>query len=391
MELELTSDVIYTNKLDTVKFAKMLDDPSQCYKFYWMEAVVNLAVTSEEDFTFEQIIDEMICEAWYSVTQYHLKLGPTIKGNTENFLEHAVKTIQSCSQLSHGATKEEILLAIRDCNKQIKEDKTNLTNYVPYRLLSSFLDKEGMSLLERRAYKRLIIYMEELNKRQNIFYTVIDGRGLQKKVHIDSCWRLLVRDNYPVITSWIQLNKIRFLQDRNPGVPGIIYKLASENDCIRRLGHARDLWKATVEVCGKPIYDIYTEDNLDIHKFDLDHFVPRSYIANDELWNLTPMDKNLNSSKNNRLPSWGDYFEGFSKNLFFLYSCIFSYDEIRTKFEACRKDNLNAIWATETLFIAGNTDEQFRNILSHNLKPVYETAQLQGYDIWRRGLYTPAT
>jgi hypothetical protein len=62
MELELISDVIYTNKLDTVKFTKMLDDPSQCYKFYWMEAVVNLAVTSEEDFTFEQIIDEMICE-----------------------------------------------------------------------------------------------------------------------------------------------------------------------------------------------------------------------------------------------------------------------------------------------------------------------------------------
>ncbi len=53
------------------------------------------------------------------------------------------------------------------------------------------------------------------------------------------------------------------------------------------------------------------------------------------------------------------------------------------KFERCRKNNLNAIWASENLYIPANSDMQFINILSHNLKPIYESAQLQGYDIWK--------
>ena len=71
MELELHSELIYKNNLDVNKFARMLNDPSQCYKFYWLEAIVNLITTTNEDLTFDQIINEMIWEAWHSVTCYH--------------------------------------------------------------------------------------------------------------------------------------------------------------------------------------------------------------------------------------------------------------------------------------------------------------------------------
>ena len=49
MDLYLKSDSIYTNTLDTDKFARMLDDPSQCYKFYWLEAIINLIATTDDD------------------------------------------------------------------------------------------------------------------------------------------------------------------------------------------------------------------------------------------------------------------------------------------------------------------------------------------------------
>ena len=142
-------------------------------------------------------------------------------------------------------------------------------------------------------------YINRMNEKTSLLYTIIDGKGLQKKIRINPHWRQLILDNYPVIYSWIQLKKIRFLQDRNPGVPGIIYKLERENNKIRKLHHARELWKSAVEIGGSPIYDIYSGKELDLKSYDLDHFVPRSYIANDELWNLTPMEKRLNSSKNN--------------------------------------------------------------------------------------------
>ena len=112
MEFDLHSDLIYESHLATDRFARMLDDPSQCYKFYWLGAIISLAATTDNDLSFDQIINEMICDAWYSVTKYHLHLGPTIKGKSENFLEHAIKALEEKAELSPSATKVDILDAI---------------------------------------------------------------------------------------------------------------------------------------------------------------------------------------------------------------------------------------------------------------------------------------
>lgn len=193
----------------------------------------------------------------------------------------------------------------------------------------------------------------------------------------------MILDHYPVIISWIQLKKIRLLQDRNPGVPGIIYKLSPENDSVRKLSNARKLWIHASEAGGLPFRDIYSGAELDIQKFELDHFIPWTYIANDELWNLIPMEKRLNSSKNNRLPNWNAYFIAMASAQYGLYQTVFIFSEIRKQFEKCRRDNLNAIWAAESLYIEGNTELQFKSILEHNLNPLYDSAYLQGYGLWK--------
>lgn len=382
-ELQLHSNLIYENHLDTDKFSRMLDDPSQCYKFYWLEAIVHLLTMTDEDLSFDQIIDEMICEAWYSVTRYHLHLGPTIKGKSENFLEHAINVIDSNSELPPSATKEDILKAISANEALIKSDKTNLIVYVPYRLLSSFLEAIGGGDRIWDQHKRFIAYIEALNKETPLLYTIIDGKGLQKKVRVNPYWKQLIIDNYPVIVSWIQLKKIRFLQDRNPGVPGIIYKLSSENEGARKLTHARTLWKCATEASHLTVTDIYSGVVLDTKQFDLDHFVPWSFVANDELWNLVPMDRRLNSSKSNRLPMWEIYFSGLAAAQYGLYKSVFTYPVVREAFEKCRRDNLNAIWAADTLYVEGNTREKFYAILEHNLRPIYDSAYLQGYGVWK--------
>ena len=230
--------------------------------------------------------------------------------------------------------------------------------------------------------------MEKLTGNKNILYTIIDGVGLQKRIRMNAYWRKLLIKNYSVIRSWVQYNKAQFLQDRNPGVPGIMYKICPENEDQRKLDQVRALWRATVDVTGRPIREIYTGREIDLDVLSIDHFVPRSYISNDELWDLIPMSKSLNSSKNNRLPLWDEYFEPFAHYQYYLYSLVFPEDESKKsaflidKFEKCRKNNVNAIWASEALYIPGNSKTQFVNILSHNLKPIYESAQLQGYDMW---------
>ncbi|WP_295072242.1 hypothetical protein [uncultured Fibrobacter sp.] len=41
----------------------MMKDPTYCYKFYWLEAIVKLIDENFEQATFDTIIDEMIANA----------------------------------------------------------------------------------------------------------------------------------------------------------------------------------------------------------------------------------------------------------------------------------------------------------------------------------------
>ncbi len=392
MSTDFHLEIIYENNLDTEIFARMFNNKAQSYKFYWFEAILNLTLTSEKDFTFDEIIDEMICEAWHTVTHYHLKLGPTVNGNAENFLEHAINILNNNAvDLSQNPSKEELKKAIKVCGNYLKSDKYRLTDYVPYKILHNFINvkgkEEGLDYLTKHQRTRLIAYMEKLPGNEKLFYTIVDGVGLQKKIRINTYWRKFLLKNYSVIRSWVQYNKAQFLQDRNPGVPGVIYKICPENEEIRKLEQVRELWKTVARISGRPLKEIYSGKEVSFEELSIDHFVPRSYISNDELWNLIPMRKKLNSSKNNKLPEWGVFFDSFAKYQFYLYGMIFPQKSIGTteivdKFNKCRKNNLNAIWATEKLYIPGNSTNQFMNVLEHNMKPIYEAARLQGYDTW---------
>ena len=138
--------------------------------------------------------------------------------------------------------------------------------------------EERLSYLKKDQRTRLIAYMAKLSGDGNLFYTILDGIGLQKKVRLNPYWRKFLIQNYSVIKSWVQYNKAQFLQDRNPGVPGVIYKISPENEELRKLEQARELWKIAAEITGQPIKEIYTGQDIPMDLLSLDHFVPRSYI-----------------------------------------------------------------------------------------------------------------
>ena len=100
-------------------------------------------------------------------------------------------------------------------------------------------------------------------------------------------------DNYSIVKSWVQMKKVKYLQDRNPGVPGIIYKLEDEENKVRKLEKVRELWLAYETASGMNICDLYSGERISLNRLSIDHFVPWSYVASDELWNLVPMEKGI--------------------------------------------------------------------------------------------------
>lgn len=372
---------IYDCNLNIESFIHMLDDPTECYKFYWLDSIMQLLSDQEDNITFNKIISGMIADAWYSVTEYHLRMGTKdSQGNSVNSIERAVNKLDALNCLEHTAERRNILAIIEKNEKLLHDEKYQISKNVPYRLLSSFMKELGGNdpLWDQRT--RLIAYMEMINKSCCIPYTIGSEKGLNKRIIIEDRWKNFLIDNMVSIRGWIQMKKIKYLQDRNPGVPGIIYKLEPENGKQRKLQNVRRLWAAVIDI--SPITDIYSGNRLGKKDYEIDHFIPWSYVTNDEIWNLMPVSDSLNSSKRDKLPDWDRYFIGFAQNQFVLNQLIYTYEELEHLFEECQRDNINALWSMEELYLRNINENKFIKILENHLKPIYESARTQGYGIW---------
>jgi len=380
----LKIDGKYYNTLDIESFSLMMKDPSYCYKFYWLEAIVQMISEGVKETTFDAIIDEMICNAWYSVREFHIHLsGMLSDGQVRDGLERAVLRLAELSHLPANAFKVEIRNAIAEHNSELKVFKEQLTNMVPYRALSGFFNKSGEAV-DWGSVRRIIAYIERIN--QNIVllpYTLGPESKLKKKVYFQDAWVEMIQDQTVAILGWIQYEKVKWLQNNNPEVPGLIYKLAPMDEKMRKLNNVRKLWEGILEV--SEVRDVFTEKPVVSKQYDIDHFIPWSFVMNDELWNLMPMDSLLNSSKSNRLPKWEPFFKRFARNQFIMYGLIHEKDGIRKLYEACYKDNLHSLWAGGELYKKGNSEIEFYNILQKNMQPVYDSARRQGYEVWNRG------
>ena len=372
--------VEYLNKLDIEGFSNMMKDPSYCYKFYWLEAIVNLISEGKTETRFNDLIDEMISNAWYSVREFHIHLSGVVAGDVRDGLERAINKLAELSDLKSNASKGEIKNAIKEYDKELSADKKQLTNMVPYRALAGFFAKYDKNV-NWESVVRLVSYIQAFDEyKERLPYVLGMSSGLKREVIFNQDWMQMIQDNTVAILGWIQYEKVKWLQNNNPEVPGLVYKLAPMNEKMRKLANVRNLWKGVMTF--HEVRDVFTSEIIDTSEFDVDHFVPWSFVMNDELWNLMPMDSSLNSSKSNKLPKWEPFFEKFARNQFMMYEDIFGKDEIHKLYEKCYKDNLHSIWANQELYKPGNTREEFFGILEKNMRPVYDSAKRQGYAVW---------
>ena len=102
----MINNLPYDEKLNIGYLSRLFDDTTNCYKFFWFQAILDKLAEEKSIFTYNELINEMIADAWYMVTEYHLRLGPI--GITDN-LEEAVKYMGQISGLP-ASVKREVLI-----------------------------------------------------------------------------------------------------------------------------------------------------------------------------------------------------------------------------------------------------------------------------------------
>lgn len=86
-------------------------------------------------------------------------------------------------------------------------------------------------------------------------------------------------------------------------------------------------WRVIAELTD--LHEIYQNTPMTNSNISIDHFVPWSYVAHDELWNLHPTTRGINSSKGNRVPDWNTYFPKLAALEYRVYSLMWNNDGVR--------------------------------------------------------------
>ena len=161
---------------------------------------------------------------------------------------------------------------------------------------------------------------------------------METEISIQPDWEAYIRKNMEILKGWLRYHMILYLQRRNPSVPGISDKLYPPQE--RKLEKVKKYWKTILGIC--PICDIYGERRLTERELSIDHFIPWSYVAHDEFWNLHPTTRSINSSKGNRLPAWEKYFVLLNRQEYLSYQMMWKYESVRVEFEKCAREHLNS-------------------------------------------------
>ena len=358
----------YSEKLNTASLARIFDNKSESYKLFWFKAILHEVGLGKNKLSFQELVERMIVDAWYMVSEYKLNLGPA------DTLEKTVLYISEKESFK-PTEKEDVLISYlhNSEDKELRNYMKVLCLNVPYRLQAPLIPAPDPKL-----WYRTRAMADYINAQDGIMY-VIEHRGaMDSRIIIDDNWMEYLVSNLGILTGWADYNLITYLQRRNPTVPGLSNKIYPPQE--RKLTAATNYWKHLINTCD--VKDIYTGETLTSKDLSIDHFVPWSYVASDELWNLIPTTKSVNSSKSNNLPDWDKYFRRLAKAEFEAYLTVGSDTKAERLFEKCAKENLNSDDVKYRLYKQGQTEQHFTNQLEKLLLPIYESARNMGFRKW---------
>lgn len=355
----------YTNKLPIEKLSICLSDTTNAYKFYWFLSILDhLLEKGNPKIPIKEIAIRMIANAWYPLDYYKLSFGKqdgfkkiafsiSNKIKVENF-PNSPSLFKQLHQKLHADEIDEI-----------QKDVYQLLRWVPFRFIRPFFKNKLVGLRDSLVNNRIIELANSLKNESLCPYYF----GENKIIIINNDWYDYFQSNQVILRSFIKWNLVKYLQKNNPNVIGLSEKL--EKPIERDMKQAKLFWK--IYLNQKQTKCIYSNVILNPTSFSLDHFLPWTYVAHDQIWNLIPTTKSINSMKSNWLPSLEIYLNRFSflqfdAYKFHYYNKNYQLLEDYSSFLGLSSDDLNKYEFSV-----------FEMQLKKKIVPLFETAKNLGF------------
>jgi len=310
-----------SNNLPIEILSQSFNDTTNSYKFYWFLAILDeLTETNSSILNLDNLSIRMLSDIWYPLDYFKLSFGKQDSfKNISNFVSGKIKIDNSpksenlFTQINKNLNDNDLL----NLRLQVK----NLIKYVPYRFIRPFFANELKGEKDSNVNRRIIDFANREFENLKPFYCFTDNY-----IKIHSEWKNYFEKHRFILKGFIYWHLLKFLQKNNPNVIGLSEKLFKP--VKRDLTLAHNFWTNYIEI-HNDVNCIYS--NLRIqNQISIDHFVPWSYIAHDQIWNLLPTAKSVNSTKGNNLPNFEKYFDPFINLQFDAYQTIYK-SEIKDK------------------------------------------------------------
>lgn len=346
--------------LSTKNLSRVFNNTTATYKFYWFQSL--LQMHNEEGIYRMNVWDlviRMVANAWFPIHYFHLSFG------SMDSLHKIVTELQWMTDLPMDAKKEEVVecLTARLDDKKVKDQLATLIRNVPYRFLSPWINytSDADVIARSHAYENGCLY--SIQKTKDEFY-----------ITINPVWNKYLQDYYGILTDFINWNLTLFLQQRNPNIPNIPNKLTRPMERTS-LSKQRRFWDDVIRIGGH-VHCIYTGQEIHIGDYAVDHFLPWSFVAHDQLWNLIPADNSINSSKSDKLPPLDRFLKKLAEE---------HREAIKVYLGAGKKES-----ALEDFASLGYTPrdllqlnrERFLAAYQQTFTPLFQIAQNMGYEVW---------
>lgn len=354
-------EYFYHNILSTYRIGKIFDNTVATYKYFWFLSIMQIhAKTGNLNINVWDIVTRMVANAWYPIHYFRLSFGKT------DSLYDIVTQLHKEINIPIDAGVEEVIKGIKPYNDipLVKKLLRALTLNVPYRFLSPWINTSDDREIVRRSRMFENDCLYSIHKEGKEFY-----------ININPIWDDFLHRHYKVLMDFAYWNLTLFLQARNPNVPAIPNKLIRP-ETRNSLAMQHRYWNDIIILAG-PIDCIYTGRKLYINGYELDHFIPWSFVSHDLLWNLIPADGGINSSKSNRLPDLNIYLPKLaSMQLHGLKTFIKS-----DKSSKILEDFISLGYTANEL--VNMSDVEFLKVFERTFTPMNQIALNMGFETWK--------
>ncbi|WP_446398558.1 HNH endonuclease domain-containing protein [Coleofasciculus sp. E1-EBD-02] len=302
-----------SDQVDVVALSRLFSNITTSYKYLFFLSLLDILKRRQfevlSSISFKEIIVEMLANAWYPHTYFKLSFG------TQDKIAQKLDSLTleiTASILKFTDTNKKLLrttIAFQDLSDSINY----LKRYVPFRLIAPFLDAElkaakvskGRGNDLEKAIPAIADHYFDSQKPLYKFDQTDYNHCESIFIHPD--WATYLEKHYAIIRGWASWEWVKYMQQRNPNTPNIVSKIFMPQQ-RGSLSSQTKYWKQVLAV--QPVSCIYSGQLLDQENLSLDHYLPWSFVAHDQLWNLIPTHPSVNASKSNNLPSV-TYFNDF--------------------------------------------------------------------------------